>query len=162
VGGDEVISSAVVPPECDRRIRALYDYWCGIHPTEAILPGRQHVEPLDLAEVPRWLWLVDVQREPLRFRYRLVGTGHRDVMGADLTGRWLDEAFPGFARLRGHADHVAVAGGEIRYCRRVPDFSVEKGLVRMDQVMLPLARDGVTVDMLLGLSLFTRNDGSVV
>src|SRR6266849_5312118 len=79
VGGDEVISSAEVPPECDRRIRALYDYWCGIHPTEAILPGRQHVEPLDLAEVLRWLWLVDVQREPLRFRYRLVGTGHRDV-----------------------------------------------------------------------------------
>jgi hypothetical protein len=162
VGGDEVISSAVVPPESDRRIRRLHDYWCGIHPAEATLPGRQHLEPLDLSEVLRWVWLIDVQREPLRFRYRLVGTGHRDVMGADFTGRWLDEAFPGFASLRGYADLVAVAGGEVRYCRRVPNFPVEKGLVQMERVMLPLARDGVTVDMLLGLSLFTRNDGSVV
>jgi hypothetical protein len=62
VGGDEVISSAVVPPECHRRIRGLYDYWCGIHPTEAILPGRQHVEPLDLPEVLRWLCWSSVSR----------------------------------------------------------------------------------------------------
>jgi hypothetical protein len=32
----------------------------------------------------------------------------------------------------------------------------------MERVLLPLARDGVTVDMLLGLSLFTRTDGSAV
>jgi hypothetical protein len=162
VGGDEVFSSAVVPPEGDRRIRRLVDYWRGIHPAEATLPGRQHVEPLDLSEVLRWLWLVDVQRAPLRFRYRLVGTGHRDAMGADLTGRWIDEVFPGFAHLRGYADFVAVAGGEMRYCRRAPEFPVEKRLVRMERVLLPLARDGVTVDMLLGLSLFTRTDGSAV
>lgn len=157
-----VVSGAVAPPDSDKRIRRLYDYWRAIHPAEAILPGRQHVEPLDLPELLRWLWLVDVHREPLRFRYRLLGTGHRDVMGADLTGRWLDEVFPGFAGLKGYGDLVAVACGETRYCRRAPEFPVEKDLVQMERVLLPLARDGVTVDMLLGLSLFTRKDGSVV
>jgi hypothetical protein len=162
VGGGEVYSSAVVPPEGDKRIWRIFDYWRRISPSETVLPGRQHLEPLDLPEVLRWVWLVDVQREPLRFRYRLVGTGHRDAMGADLTGRWVDEVFPGFARLRAHADLVAAAGGETRYCRRAPELPVEKGLVRMERVVLPLARDGVTVDMLLGLSLFTRADGSVI
>ncbi len=61
------------------------------------------------------------------FRYRLVGTGHRDVRGADFTGRWLDEALPSLPRLKGFADFVAVASGEIRYCRRTPDFPIEKG-----------------------------------
>jgi hypothetical protein len=162
VAGAVILSSTAVPPESDSRIRRLHDYWRAIHPADKTLPGRQHVEPIDLRELLRWLWLVDVQADPLRFRYRLVGTGHRDAIGADLTGRWIDVVFPDFPRFRDYADFAAVIGGETRYCRRPPEFPVVKGLVQMERVLLPLARDGVNIDMLLGLSLFTRNDGSVV
>jgi hypothetical protein len=156
-----VLSSAALPEDCDARIRLLHDYWRGIHPPHG-LPGRQHVEPLDLTRLWRWLWLVDVARAPLRFRCRLVGTSHREVLGIDLTGRWLDEAFAGFAQSQGYADMLAVAQGELRYCRREPGFPTARRLRRMERVLLPLARDGATVDMMLCLSVFIDEGGRVV
>jgi len=157
-----MVASAVVPPDCDARVARILAYWHSIRPAPERLPGRQHVEPTDLSALLRWVWLVDVQREPLRFRYRLVGTGHREVIGADLTGRWIDEAFPDFPRMRGYAEFVAVARGEVSYCRRVPEFRVGEKYVAMERLLLPLARDGVTVDMMLGFTLYTRADGTVV
>jgi hypothetical protein len=154
-------SSAALPDDCDARIRSLYDYWRSIHPA-AGLPGRQHVEPLDLTRLWRWLWLVDVQPAPLRFRYRLVGTSHRTVLGVDSTGRWIDDVLPGFVEMCAHADMVAVAGGAIRYCRRAPEFPTARKLSRIERLLLPLARDGRTVDMLLCLSLFIGDDGKVI
>jgi hypothetical protein len=157
-----MVSSAVVPPDCDARIGRILEYWHSIRPAEDRLPGRQHVEPTDLAELLRWIWLVDIQREPLRFRYRLLGTGHREVMGADFTGKWIDEVFADFARMQGYADFLAVTQGEARYCRRAPEFPVgNKKYVAMERLLLPLARDGVTVDMMLGLTLYIRDDGAV-
>ncbi|HXZ01096.1 MAG TPA: PAS domain-containing protein [Stellaceae bacterium] len=156
-----MMSSTVVPPDCDGRISRILEYWRSIRPAEDRLPGRQHVMPDDLAELLPWLWLVDVQREPLRFRYRLIGTGHREVVGADLTGKWLDEAFANFPRMQGYADFLAVLQGEARYCRRAPEFPVDENYVSMERVLLPLARDGATVDMMLGLTVYGRADGRV-
>jgi hypothetical protein len=54
----------------------------GARSTRPIRPVRaDSVEPLDLRELLRRRWLVDVEVDPLRFRYRLVGTGHRDAIG---------------------------------------------------------------------------------
>lgn len=157
-----MVSSAAVPPDCDARIARVLGYWRSIHPAPDRLPGRQHVEPTLLSDVLRWIWLVDVQRAPMRFRYRLVGTGHREVIGKDLTGRWIDEAFPDFPRMQGYADFLAVAGGEPSYCRRRPEFPVGEKYVSMERLLLPLARDGVSVEMMLGVTLYTRADGTVV
>ena len=57
---------------------------------------------------------------------------------------------------------VAVAGGEIRYCQRAPEFATARKLLRIERLLLPLARDGVGVDMLLCLSLFIGEDGKVI
>jgi hypothetical protein len=154
-------STAVLPPDCDARIRRVFDYWRTIRPAEDRLPGRQHLEPSDLSEVLRWVWLADVQREPLRFRYRLVGTGHRAVIGSDPTGKWLDEAFADFPSMKAYADFAASATGEARYRRGTPEFPVAEKYVSMEVVLLPLARDGVAVDMLFGLTLYTRADGRI-
>ena len=155
-------SSAAVPPDCDARIHRVLAYWQSIRPAPDRLPGRQHVEPSDLAELLRWVWLVDVQREPPRFRYRLIGTGHRQVMGKDFTGRWIDDVFPDFPQMQGYADFLAVMAGELRHMRRRPEFPVGEKFVAMERLLLPLARDGVTVDMMLGFTLFTRADGTTV
>jgi PAS domain-containing protein len=159
---EQIPSSAVVPPDCDVRIGRLLEYWRAIAPVAGRLPGRQHLEPTDLPELLRWIWLIDVQPEPLRFRYRLVGTGHREVIGRDVTGMPVDEVMPDFPRMPGYADFIAAAGGEMRFCRRPPPFAVDKSFVLMERLALPLARDGTTVDMLLGLTLYMRADGTLV
>jgi hypothetical protein len=152
----------VVPPSCDARIRRLYDYWRSIHPAGDRLPGRQHLEPLDFPDLLRWVWLLDVVAEPERFRYRLIGTGQVHAMGRDLTGHWLGDAYDRFDGTRDHADVVALAEGEIRYSRHAPEYRVEKSHVLMERLLLPMARDGVSVDMGLGITLYTRDDGTVV
>jgi hypothetical protein len=152
----------VVPPACDGRIRRLYDYWRSIQPAPDRLPGRQHLEPLDLPELLQWLSLVEVVGEPPRFRYRLVGTGQARVMQCDLTGRWLDDGYEhNFRDTQDYAELVAVAGGEIRYSRRAPEHRIERSLAMMERLLLPLARDGATVDMVLAIALYAR-EGSTV
>jgi hypothetical protein len=151
----------VVPPTSDGRIQRLCDYWHSIQPPGGLLPGRQHLEPLDFPDLLRWLWLIDVVGPAPRFRCRLVGTGQARIMERDLTGHWLDEAYDQFRDTRDYAEFVAVAGGEMRYSRREPEYRVEKSHVLMERLLLPLARDGASVDMVLGITLYTREDGSV-
>lgn len=49
--------------------RCLYEYWHSKRPSDAALPGRQHVDPLEIPSLLPHLFLIDVVREPLRFRY---------------------------------------------------------------------------------------------
>src|SRR6202140_589588 len=54
-------------------VRRFYEYWLSVAPPGR-LPGRQHIRPEDLVPLLPQLWMADVYRDPLRFRYRLVGT----------------------------------------------------------------------------------------
>ncbi len=149
-----------LPPDCDARTRRLFDYWQAIRPVGQQFPGRRHFEPTSLPDLLRWLWLIDVQRVPLRFRCRLAGTGHREMVGAEVTGAWIDEMRPGFTKTRSYADFVAAAGGETIWRRSPPDLRADKRYVETELLVLPLAEDGATVDMLLGLTLYRRADGT--
>ena len=81
----------LLPEDAAPKIRALYAYWQAIHPEPDRLPGRQHLDPLDIPELLANIWMADVQREPLRFRFRLVGTEIVKFTGRDSPGRWLDK-----------------------------------------------------------------------
>src|SRR5882672_1939329 len=77
------------------RFRTFFDYWR----SKAVggkLPGRQHIDPLEMRTFLPNLGLVDVVREGprTRFRVRLFGTGLFPLWQTDLTGRWLDEFIP--------------------------------------------------------------------
>jgi hypothetical protein len=54
-------------------VLSFYEYWLSVAPPGR-LPGRQHIRPEDLVPMLPRLWMLDVHRNPLRFRYRLVGT----------------------------------------------------------------------------------------
>lgn len=142
------------PPGCDPRITRLYDYWCSLRPSPTRLPGRQHFDPGAIADLLPWLWIVDVRHAPLRFKYRLVGTEQVAAMQGDFTGRWMDEAHPGFPLSSAYADFVAVAEeGAVGYRAGPPLFeSRSRGAV--ERLLLPLARDGRRVDILLGMTIY--------
>ena len=92
----ERAASIDLPPDCHPKIRQLRDYWLSLHPAEHLLPGRQHVDPAGIARLLPQLFLVDIEPDPLRFKYRLVGTEYVLMMGRDLTGEYLDAVHPGF------------------------------------------------------------------
>lgn len=54
-------------------------------------PGKDFLDPLRLRFLLGSLSLLEIQRQPLRFRYRLVGTDIVQRPGMELTGKWLDD-----------------------------------------------------------------------
>lgn len=75
----------------EERLRAMYAYWLSRRLGEAP-PPLSAIDPLAL---PRgalpWITVLEVERQPLRFRSRLVGTEVVAGIGVDHTGRYLDE-----------------------------------------------------------------------
>jgi hypothetical protein len=153
----EALSNQPVPT-ADARVRQLYEHWLGLHPGPGILPGRQHFDPVALpVSLLPFLWLADVERAPLRFRYRLFGTEHVRVFGRDYTGHWIDEAHPDCVGSAAYSQFIVAAErGEVGYRCGKTLILLPKDYRSMERLMLPLARDGRAVDMLLAISVYHR------
>jgi hypothetical protein len=72
------------------KLQGVFDYWDARRGT-APFPSRTAIDPLDMRFALGNIVLIDVQREPLRFRFRLVGTSVVEKWGYDMTGRFVDE-----------------------------------------------------------------------
>ncbi len=138
----------------DARFRWLFDYWHGRH-RDGLLPGRQHVDPVDFPHLLGRIYLVEVIREDgrLRFRFRLWGSRIRGIFGHDHTGRWLEDiAAPGtLADISAALTTCTLEARPFFWRRPMLVHSAEYAATR--RLVLPLAGDGTTVDMLLGLIL---------
>src|ERR1051325_8739892 len=74
-------------------VRSFYEYWLSVSPPGR-LPGRQHIAPEEVPVLWSRMWMLDVHRSPLRYRYRLCGTEMVRSLGREVTGLWLDEIHP--------------------------------------------------------------------
>lgn len=145
----------LVPADCDPRITTLVRYWQMKRPSPELLPGRQHILLGDLTGLLRSMWLCDVTRSPLRFRYRLIGSTVAYLMSRDFTGAWLDEAHEGFLLSPAYNDFLAaVETASGAYYKGPPSFHLEKAYLWMERLLLPLARGGRDVDMILGVTVY--------
>lgn len=120
------------------------------------MPGRRSIDPVEMRGFLSDICLYEVQQEPLRFRYRVVGTQVVARMERDFTGRWLDDVHPRFLSSPAYGEFVGVARRELplAYYRGIPLFHSDRNYTIMERVLLPLAQDGVTVDMVLGIIVF--------
>ena len=153
------LADSCPPSYCHSSIRWLYDYWRERRPAPDMLPGRRHIDPLDFHRLWPWIWMVDVQPEPLRFRFRLIGSRHVALMQRDYSRQWLHEALP---RLFGtpvtEGLEYAVVNRTSGY-RRSPSYFRYKGKLhsaphRMaERLFLPLAADGLAVNIVLALTM---------
>lgn len=142
-------------PPCHEKIAAIVRYWRRIRPADGTPPGRQHFDPAAVPALLPCIRLYDVFREPWRFRYRLVGTELVRHLGRDLTGTWFGEDVPDSETSKSYRDLVFVAsGGGLSYHRGYPVYTnPHKNHLTAERILLPLARNGSEVDMILGLSV---------
>lgn len=143
------------------KLQRFYRYWLKIHPPQG-LPGRRHLDPLDIPELLPSMWLLDVQLDPFRLRYRLVGTRVVDAIGREVTGQWIDEAHPHlvgdpayFERYRG----IAETGVPSRRRGKVKAWTPDD-YRQIENLAVPLASDGQTVDVIAVLTIFHFPDGT--
>jgi hypothetical protein len=131
----------------DPRLRRFYDYWigkCG----DRRMPARRDIDPLEFRYVLGNLMLVDVLRDPQRFRVRLHGVNVVTRMHYDMTGKLLDEVprpeWRSYVldRCRGLA-----ASGEPLVLMN--DLFLDGWGSRYEALWLPFSDDGIEVNLLV-------------
>lgn len=143
--------TSVAESDLDDRLSGLIGYWAGKRQGRRF-PARADFDPLELKPLLGHLLMVDVVRGPeddLRFRYRLFGSEFVFYHGADMTGRWLEDiSNPGFRDELLAIYRSVVNEGELRTLSY--DYLREDQRHRFQAVLLPLASDGKTVNIVLG------------
>ena len=131
----------------DSRLRRLYVYWLAKKGTRRF-PARADVDPLDFPYVLGHIMLLDVVRDPLRFRVRVHGTEMVVRAGYELTGKFLDDLPITDYRLyvRERCEGL-VRDGEPLLIRH--NRALDGKRRRYEAVWLPFGDDDKTVSMLL-------------
>jgi hypothetical protein len=133
--------------------RRLYAYWHA-RCVGGRLPGRSDFDPLELAALLPRLYLVDVIRDDagsLDFRFRLAGTEHFEINQFEITGRSIAEVFAPsrVAGIRAAYEEI-VTTRRPSITRRATAAVSNREHILYDRLLLPLASDGTTVDMIAG------------
>jgi hypothetical protein len=157
---DPVGPAADAKQRWNPRLRRLHDYWVSITPPER-LPGRRHFDPTAIPDLLPNIWLLDVETEPFRLRYRLAGTNIVQALKREVTGMWLDDVHTKLKTETVLLDRYRriVLYGEPSWRRGRPIFSHDPVWPEIENLMLPLATNGTTVDTILCMTLFYRADG---
>jgi hypothetical protein len=147
-----------LPPGCCPKVRRFINYWRRLH-KDGKLPGRQHIDPCDFPDLLPNIRLIDVVGDPPRFKVRLTGEHIRDHFGESYTGKYLDEVFDRFETRSFYRALVGTVETRKPYWNLgVCDLNPDKDFVAFERLTLPLATDGVTVNVLLILSLFGEHE----
>lgn len=145
------------------RARRLLEAWTAMRPAPDLLPGRQHFDPASVPTLLANMALLDVVRDPMRFRYRVVGSALNAAGYPAKAGDWFNDLHPLVPGSRALDIFMSVATGGMPDWYFAPrDLVLQRGVVGIERLVLPLARDGVLVDMLLTLTLYHYRNGSVV
>jgi hypothetical protein len=113
------------------------------------LPSRKSFSASELIQFGGRIALIEVQQDPERFRFRLIGTYITEKLGRDSTGMYLDELYD--------RDKYDLAVEGYRHCVRHRTPAAAKGsmvhagkdFVTFEAIDLPLASDGVNVDLII-------------
>jgi hypothetical protein len=133
----------------------FYDLWVAMR-GDRPMPSRKDLDPLQIGpEFLPNLMLIDVLREPRRYRYRLVGTHVVAASGEDRTGKTFENV--GFIKVHPvvveQYDQVVDTGQPLHSLEPFTNFK-SGSTYDVDRLLLPLSSDGRTVDMLIVLFHF--------
>ena len=130
-------------------LRRLYDYW-RTRRSDGALPGRAALRPEEMVPLLPQVFLVDVRDGGASFHYRLIGTRVAQWSGGDATGWEMDDprcGAGGAVLLALHRETVSTR----RPVLVAGEPSLFNGsMLSFDRLLLPLAGDGRTIDMILG------------
>jgi hypothetical protein len=138
----------------NRTFFEFYEYWRQKAAGKA-MPSRADLDPLDIPQLLPGVFLIDVVAgPPRRFRFRLVGTRIAELEG-EMTDKFLDEFIPGSRGTSMVQQYEDACEGRL-YVRHetLRWHTHERQHVSYDVLLLPLSRDGETVDMLFGYCVY--------
>jgi hypothetical protein len=119
------------------------------------MPARRDLDPVfEIPTLLRWIILVDVLRDPLDFRYRLIGSGVVDRSRRNYTGKLFSElAHIGPDSLLWKQRAAVVEKAAPLRCEP-PYAGLTPGVRGVVVIHLPLSDDGETVNMIFTMTTF--------
>jgi len=148
------------PAQLHPELQEFLEYWLSKHGPQGQIPSRAQIDPSEIPTLLTGIALYDVERVNTalgyRFKYRLLGTRHSAVNQTDFSGRYLEDVhYPDEA--------VPIIGAfSLVVERKLPHYWRRERISRRDpsiripyeRVIVPLAADGVNVNMLFGHFVF--------
>lgn len=141
-------------------LEVALDYWAR-KKTGCLMPGRQDIDPVEMPEFLSRVALADVLRKPLRFRYRVCGTGVCHFHPGDTTGLWVEDLHPtpygdllheqyfDVVRTREPAMHLNI-------------FDSHNCYRSYAHLLLPLSRNHETVDMIMSVDSIAQDKAEMM
>lgn len=132
-------------------VRQILEYW-QFKCRGRKMPARADLDPLEMRGALNQMVMIEIHREPLRFRTRLVGIEQGKKRGFDFTANWLDELPEGYrAVVLPRAEAVARRGEAVRSRIRK---NLDGRFFDYETVWLPLGADGETATMIMVVQEF--------
>src|SRR5215468_12784933 len=150
-GGEAMAPSFDIASVTSAKVRQLHAHWDKVRGGR-LMPARTDIDPSAIKPLLPNIVIADVFHDPLRVRYRLVGTAVAERARFDFTGTWLHEVEFGEPK-----DWIALYEIFVREKRPLFDWSEIpfEDPVRPPRpyefCMLPLSADGTTVTGMLSL-----------
>jgi hypothetical protein len=156
-------SGGLRPEDMSAGIGLVCRHWSELRRRRGRLPARADLDPGLFGPVGPNMWLVAVEREPLRFRCESVGEAVRAAtLGAVRPGLSLEEIDTRVCD--GHLHHrlaALVRTGEPDFQRGRPRVRHDPRAFGLERIALPLADDGRTIDGVLNATVYFWEEGQV-
>jgi hypothetical protein len=139
-------------------LRQVLAYWES-KKGRRVAPLRGDIDPAEIAKLLPNVGLVEVERNPLRFRFKLAGHHIVSAYGMELVGRYLDQVGLDEQQHQIAAEYKRVVENFEPICT-IREYTRRDGRhVRYERLALPLSTDGRSVDMIFGGCVFDEADG---
>lgn len=128
-------------------LKPALDYW-ECKRAGRLMPGRDDLDPGEMVEFLPRIMLADVEHAPLRFRYRLCGTGICHVNPFDPTHLTADALLPRAYGALIHGQYAGVLATGLP-ALHLNVFDNHDRYHSYAHLILPLSRDHTTIDMIM-------------
>jgi len=134
--------------ESSERLKTVYDCWrklCG----DRQMPARCEFEPSMIVKALPGVVLIDVLKDPLDFRYRLIGTDVDHHSLSPHTGDLVSQIPSRAAPSKVWQNLVNICEDKQPSGRTIPYIGPHRDFLETRQITLPLSDDGHTVNMIM-------------
>lgn len=146
IGVDKLPSDALE----SEKLRRFHQLWVDLKGA-GDLPSRADVSPEQLGFLLGRVTIVDVLRDPLNFRYKLIGTKIEEAGRHGDQGKTVDQIEPVAYRMMVTAAYREVVEGRAPVCHRI-NYKHHQSQVTLERVILPFRLAGSDVEVLLEAS----------
>lgn len=125
-------------------VRALFAWWTSNRGASG-LPDRSTFDPAAFKALMPNLVISEVERDPFRIRYRLVGTRVAQFTGLDFTGRYLDELIASGSTSEWQDQYAAAYESRRPRFGSITEPTTSGGTFTFEFALFPVTRGGETV-----------------